>query len=123
MPSKDPEKRREAVRRWYQKNKAKQIASVRERSKRIRESVYEYKRSKPCMDCNVQYPHYVMEFDHVRGEKIANVADMINRNTTLRVWEEIEKCDLVCANCHRLRTHARRKSKDGPNGEEEDDDC
>jgi hypothetical protein len=111
MPSKDPEKRREAVRRWYLNHRDEQIRRVKKTSQKIREQVYAYKAARPCTDCGVQYPHYVMEFDHVRGEKLANVADMINRNCTLKVWQEIEKCELVCANCHRCRTHAR-KNKD-----------
>lgn len=109
MPSKDPDKRRDATKRWYQNHKQEHIARVKETSRKIRESVYEYKAARPCTDCGLHYPHYVMEFDHVRGEKTANVADMINRNCTRKVWEEIEKCELVCANCHRCRTHARRQ--------------
>jgi hypothetical protein len=111
MPYKDPEKRREALRRWYRNHKDEQIQRVKQYSLKIREEVYQYKSSTPCMDCGQQYPYYVMEFDHVRGEKVANIADMINKNTTLRVWDEIEKCELVCANCHRLRTHARIAEK------------
>ncbi len=45
-----------------------------------------------------------MDFDHVRGKKLFNIA-----NGRYRTWKsviiEIAKCDLVCANCHRIRTH------------------
>jgi hypothetical protein len=111
MPYKDPQKKREALQRWYQKHKHEQMARVKAASKKIRESVYAYKAERPCTDCGRHYPHYVMEFDHVRGEKLANVADMINKNTSGGVWKEIEKCELVCANCHRCRTHDRRQQK------------
>jgi hypothetical protein len=49
-----------------------------------------------------------MDWDHVRGVKIMNVADMRKRNVALeKILDEIAKCDLVCANCHRVRTFIR----------------
>ena len=60
----------------------------------------------PCSDCGVRYPHYVMDFDHVRGRKTKQVADMVSRSMSERaIRKEAEKCDVVCANCHRERTH------------------
>lgn len=110
MPYKDPAKRREALKRWYEGHKQEQIRRVKDNSKKNRQSVYDYKEATPCTDCGGYYPHYVMEFDHVRGEKEGHVANMVNRNFSNRkVWAEIEKCELVCANCHRCRTHARLK--------------
>lgn len=68
-------------------------------------------KSKPCADCKVSYPSYVMDFDHVRGEKFRNLAKMIGRNSMAEIKTEIAKCDLVCSNCHRERTY-QRKSND-----------
>ena len=59
----------------------------------------------PCTDCGIRYPACVMEFDHVRGEKYMDVS-RIKKSVRL-VQLEIEKCDLVCANCHRIRTMGR----------------
>lgn len=61
-------------------------------------------KSVPCADCGVQYPPYVMDFDHVRGVKKFDISKMISRKM-VSVLEEIEKCDVVCSNCHRMRTH------------------
>jgi hypothetical protein len=61
----------------------------------------------PCVDCGVQYPYYVMDFDHVRGEKRFALSQHQARGLKL-IDEEIAKCDLVCANCHRIRTHGGR---------------
>ena len=63
-------------------------------------------KSLPCMDCNKQYPPICMDFDHRdRTTKIDSIAHMGWCNSSLkRIKEEIKKCDLVCANCHRLRT-------------------
>lgn len=62
----------------------------------------------PCADCGQQYPWYIMEFDHCRGEKDTEIARMVRAPVSLpRLQREIEKCDLVCANCHRARTYGR----------------
>ena len=48
----------------------------------------------------------MLEFDHVRGDKSMEIASM--RGFSLeRITHEVEKCDIVCANCHRKRTAQR----------------
>ena len=65
-------------------------------------------KSKPCADCGIQYPCYVMDFDHVRGTKLDGISRMVSMvYTEEKLQEEIDKCDVVCANCHRERTHRR----------------
>jgi hypothetical protein len=108
MPYKDREDRLAANRRWYAAHRKDQMTRVKKQGRKIRTAVQQYKEKTPCADCGKCFPHYVMDFDHVRGEKIGNVADIINRNCSGGVWDEIAKCELVCANCHRFRTHARR---------------
>lgn len=62
----------------------------------------------PCTDCGLKYPYYVMEFDHTSDDKIINVGQIASRGWSIaRLEAEIAKCDLVCANCHRERTHKR----------------
>lgn len=61
-------------------------------------------KSNPCMDCGKTYPPECMDFDHVRGTKISHVSNL----RTAKALEEIKKCELVCAVCHRLRTMERR---------------
>lgn len=79
----------------------------RARRERLREKVRIYKSARPCMDCGKSYPHYVMDFDH--RDPSAKISEIANMLKDCRPWviilEEIEKCDLVCANCHRVRTH------------------
>jgi lysyl-tRNA synthetase class I len=53
----------------------------------------------------------MMDFDHVRGRKQANVAELINTLSKKRLDEEIAKCEIVCSNCHRVRTHMRKHGK------------
>ena len=52
------------------------------------------------MDCDGTFPPYVMDFDHVRGEKLYNVGEM-GTHSLEGIIDEISKCDLICANCHR----------------------
>lgn len=67
----------------------------------------------PCTDCGVQYPHYVMDFDHREPEKkVAPISRFKSSTPMETLVAEIEKCDLVCANCHRERTHGRARSDD-----------
>lgn len=65
-------------------------------------------KSAPCADCGVTYPYYVMDLDHRAGETKSHVVNkMPGRFSTTTILAEIAKCDAVCANCHRIRTHAR----------------
>lgn len=63
----------------------------------------------PCSDCNVRYPWYVMEFDHIRGEKLFNIGAKGHSVSKDRLLKEIKKCEVVCSNCHSARTYERRK--------------
>ena len=76
-----------------------------------RTTKYEYIKSmkaRPCMDCKVQYPAYVMQFDHVRGRKSFTIGSAFSKKTMAEIRTEIAKCEVVCANCHAERTHVRR---------------
>jgi len=64
----------------------------------------------PCMDCKGTFPPYVMDYDHRPGEqKLFNVGMKYTKSLSV-ILAEIAKCDLVCSNCHRVRTHNRFKS-------------
>jgi len=65
----------------------------------------------PCVDCGINYPYYVMDFDHVRGVKQANVMELVSTLSKKRIDLEIAKCEIVCSNCHRIRTHMRKMAK------------
>lgn len=92
----------------YQRNKLYYRERDRKRVAKLREVLNEAK-AKPCMDCGVSYPPYVMDFDHVRGEKVRNVAKLSQFSSEVKLLEEIAKCDLVCSNCHRERTWQRKQ--------------
>lgn len=65
-------------------------------------------KARPCADCGKQWPPVAMDLDHVRGDKIMDVARMVGCSYRLELIKvEVEKCEVVCACCHRLRTAAR----------------
>lgn len=76
---------------------------------RTRMIVQRLKEDTPCADCGNKYPHYIMEFDHRHG-KIRQVSQLMAASI-VSILREIAKCDIVCANCHRARTHKRRGCK------------
>ena len=118
MPIKDPEARRSYNRayqkRHYQKNKKYYVEKAKRSNRNQRNWAREYtnrvKRIFGCVDCGVKNP-IILEFDHVKGDKINNIADMVNQSYGLKTLkEEIRKCEVRCANCHRIKTHERRNS-------------
>lgn len=98
-------------RSYYHLNRERQLrlALIRRRKYRLICKGYMTKlKDKPCQDCGKKYPHYVMDFDHREGEKkLLEVARMVAGGWSLKkIMKEIKKCDIVCSNCHRLRTYA-----------------
>lgn len=67
-------------------------------------------KTKPCMDCGNSFPFYVMHFDHVRGTKKFELSKARMRSLEA-IEEEMAKCDVVCANCHAVRTWLRNRQR------------
>ena len=86
----------------YQANKRYYVEKAAKYKQRLYEELREYKERTPCHDCGTKFPHYVMDFDHLR-DKTKEVSQLVGYGRR-RLWDEIKKCDLVCANCHRIRT-------------------
>lgn len=121
MPLKDPKKRKEYHSKymkevWYPKNKERHLSFVRRNKKAVTEFIEQYKKERSCIDCGFrgkEFP-YVLDFDHLNGG--------MSKRFTIGSWsqsvlsidaikKEIEKCELVCANCHRKRTFANKHHK------------
>lgn len=63
-------------------------------------------KNNPCMDCGGRFHPVCMDFDHRDPIiKTRNIASMVGRCSLDTIKTEIAKCDLVCSNCHRLRTY------------------
>ena len=99
---------------WYTRNKRDHGTNVRRNMKgyqaRAREILRKVKNT-PCKDCHHEYPHYVMQFDHLDPAlKSYDVSRMVSMGLSeSALLAEIAKCEVVCANCHAIRTYKRRQ--------------
>ena len=108
MPYKDTIKQKKAQHESYLRNKLRVIERSNVKRSKIRKYIQDIKEENPCMDCGVQYAYYVMHLDHCRGIKNSPVSRLVREGRSLiLIKREIEKCDLVCANCHAIRTFER----------------
>lgn len=75
-----------------------------------RDTVRDIKLKRGCADCGYNAHWAALDFDHLPGAaKVMDVAEMIRVSRPLAaILAEIEKCEVVCANCHRVRTVMRR---------------
>lgn len=92
---------------WYKKNAAKVRKSAKLRlvalKKRRKQWLLEYLQTHPCVDCGESNP-VVLDFDHVRGVKVFTIAKCFLNVSWNSLMLEVEKCDIRCANCHRIKT-------------------
>jgi hypothetical protein len=96
---------KEARRRHYIKHRGAYVLAQRKRQDALRAYIHSQK-DKPCADCGRRYPYYVMDFDHLRDKKF-QIGLLYRRGSWKLLKDEIAKCDVVCSNCHRIRTHER----------------
>lgn len=81
---------------------------TRDSRNKITKYIQEVKQAAKCADCGENYPYWIMEFDHL-GDKLFTIGQRNGRSTSLdTIKVEIAKCEIVCANCHRNRTHYRK---------------
>jgi hypothetical protein len=103
----------EANKTHYQNNKQVYINRAKVRNKRVieenQQKVLAHLSDHPCVDCAISDVR-VLEFDHVRGVKVESIARLVRLAVS---WEmiatEIAKCEVRCANCHRIKTCERGK--------------
>lgn len=91
----------------YQRGKLEEITAF----------VNSLKGGKKCMDCEKPHPYWRLDFDHREGSGKASTISRLklSRYSKERILEEVNKCDLVCARCHRFRTWNRqRDTRSGP---------
>jgi hypothetical protein len=96
----------------YQANRERYIQKAEKSNATLKETwrlfVDGYKNA-PCVDCNVKYPPYVMDFDHTdpsqKSFEISRAVQSLKSRDLILI--EMMKCELVCSNCHRIRTHNR----------------
>jgi hypothetical protein len=103
---KNRERMRELRKKWYDKNKeserSKAIVRQRIRRQEFNKWYYEYKSKLSCIQCGFSHPAAIDFHHRERGEKEFDPSHMRNLTNKKRFLKEIEKCDVLCANCHRI---------------------
>jgi hypothetical protein len=93
-------------RRNYFRGNKKHIALVKANQERVRAEtqikLWKYLTGKKCQDCPETDP-IVLDFDHIRGTKRQSISKMIGHVSWSTLLQEIDKCEIRCANCHRRR--------------------
>lgn len=98
---------RQEYSRDYQSRRKDIQHEARKRSVAKNQEYVRSVKNQPCVDCGKNFHFAAMDFDHVRGKKLGCLSDLCYRVGLSRLKTEIRKCDLVCANCHRIRTYNR----------------
>lgn len=96
---------------WYSKNKTKHKNDVSKNNEKRRlqsSEIIRKLKEVPCADCKVQYPYYVMDFDHLEDFQKLNEVSRMYLYSQKNILDEIAKCEVVCSNCHRERTFKRK---------------
>lgn len=102
------EAQKEYAKQHYLNNKSDYYYKSNFRRRVLKKIINDLKHMEPCSDCYVRYPYWVMQFDHRPGEhKKFQVSDVHLIGSVRLLLEEIDKCDLVCSNCHFDRTYRR----------------
>ncbi len=100
-------------REYYKKNKEWMIKSIteskEERTNQNQRRCFEYLLCHPCVTCGETDPR-ILEFDHLQDKK-HNVSEMFGQGYSwVSIFEEIQKCQVLCVSCHTLKTHASNNS-------------
>ena len=98
-------------RQYYaERGRAPRLARQRTAIDAAREWMNAIKADVPCADCGGTFPVFVMHWDHLPGfEKLGDVSTMLAHRARNAILEELRKCELVCANCHVMRTVERAR--------------
>ena len=98
---------------WHERHKAADKSKTQIQRAAVKEYVTSRKGT-PCVDCGSRYHHSLMDFDHIDpSKKRGSVSRVANETHSVRITEEeIDKCELVCCMCHRVRTWNRMYPED-----------
>lgn len=96
------EKIRKSRRDWYARNKIHARAKINEREKQIKEWLKNYKANLKCSKC-AESDEICLDFHHRDSKtKDLSIALVVRQGWAIdRIKKEIDKCDVLCANCHR----------------------
>ncbi len=102
MPIKDLELRRAYRRRWYAQNRDSEKQHVSRRKKEIKKWFENYKNNLKCIKCEENHPA-TLDFHHKDSKiKEFGINSRVHSGYSIDlIKKELEKCEVLCANCHR----------------------
>ncbi|MBU3923558.1 MAG: hypothetical protein KJ592_01435 [Nanoarchaeota archaeon] len=101
MPYKDIKERRACRRRWYAGNKKSEKGHIKRRKLEIKKWFCKHKSNLSCLKCGESHVATI-DFHHSFGDKEKNISKMVADGYSIdRIKEELEKCEVLCSNCHR----------------------
>src|SRR5713101_282870 len=97
----------------YAENNKERLSNYHKIHRQKKQDLIDSYKDKPCLDCGNKFPLECMDFDHRNSEIKRNcVGTLVSRSASEEaIIAEIAKCDLVCSNCHRIRTKKRREAR------------
>ena len=102
--------RRTYDREYHFRNRARRLQQVKERRRHLAEWHNRLKSTTPCADCGGIFHPAAVTWDPLPGsQKVADVSALIQGGRTIQARAEMEKCELVCANCHAVRSYERQR--------------
>lgn len=111
MPYKDRDKRLSSQRSHYHRNKELVAAKTKRHKAKRKAEWLAFKKTLQCTKCGENHPA-TLDFHHViRDESNQKLNDLIRRNAWAAVYQEINKCVVLCSNCHRIHHHDEMMSK------------
>lgn len=107
--ARNKELQKQRQREWYRNNKDKLITAQRKKRRKLRAWFDEILSKLACIHCGQNHPA-TLDFHHRdSSEKDGTVSSMLkNRFSKRLALKEIEKCDVLCANCHRIHHYEAR---------------
>ena len=114
MPYKDKNKQKEYSKKYgekyYLRNKQDIIEKNRINRKKHREKWREFKKTLSCEKCGLSHPATI-DFHHPLNSGETKVSFYVQQNQWKRAYEEVAKCQVLCANCHRILHYEERFEK------------
>lgn len=115
MPYKDPavkkEKHKAYSAKHYQKNKETVKAVSKANHQRDKAQWVAFKSRLSCSTCGFSHPA-ALDFHHLPGTKLYGINDLVSAKRFDAVYEEIKKCIVLCANCHRIHHYDENEKRE-----------
>lgn len=93
--------------RYYNSHRSDRVRYQTEKARSKRNFVDSVKLTAGCIECGFNEAPIALDLDHVRGVKTKAVSAICDSGSWQALQDEIEKCDVRCANHHRIRTGER----------------